>query len=478
MVFFAAIASAVVAAAASLSFHSGSSSAAAAEAAVGVDIAAPALAFAAASPAQQSRQLLRWRPFPSASSVAAGSIAAGRLWSRRRLFLRSNNQGSCCAAQDSRRRSSLLSLSSSLSSSSDEDENAEEQRTENEWTLEEDWALLDAVPKYTVVADDNGVARTFWSQLSASTPVLSGRKRRRTPADCYRRCRKLCGDGDGRADDRTNRKNSEKKKKATIKYGPSPPVLHNWQMAGHNGDDDIDIGNSNFLVGQTDDGRTVWFRYRCIGRFEDDPFVDLFKSARRNTASSVRTVPLNAPGGYVEAVGGGIYELGLPNPSSSASAMSSSSEPAAREENGNGNRGNWLLSPTSLSVGATMTAFLAFVASAFISASIGYGAGLLFVSDDHSSTSLKSSSPVSTPTTTLVQQQQVPTTATAAVSASTAIVPYSKYDAPSLQEQKSRLEYRVLREQRLILKIFDQMERDETQLRNLQQLQRLEQQQQ
>ena len=42
---------------------------------------------------------------------------------------------------------------------------------DNFWTMGQDWALLDQLPKFTVGDDSN--AQMFWKQLTAATSILN-----------------------------------------------------------------------------------------------------------------------------------------------------------------------------------------------------------------------------------------------------------------------------------------------------------------
>ena len=53
------------------------------------------------------------------------------------------------------------------------------------WSLEQDWALIDQLPKFTV--GEGSHIRTFWTQLLACTPILS----EKSPDSLFRRCQEL-----------------------------------------------------------------------------------------------------------------------------------------------------------------------------------------------------------------------------------------------------------------------------------------------
>ncbi|KAL3926419.1 MAG: hypothetical protein SGBAC_013483 [Bacillariaceae sp.] len=218
------------------------------------------------------------------------------------------------------------------------------------------------------------------------------------------------------------------------------------------------------VVGQLQDagGRTIWLNYHCIGRLSGDPLSD---------ASSPSVLQL-VSGGYLEAMGGRIYELGEARERRGATTTSSSSsllvdhdysmdtpplqqamDAAKKREKMNeltkkeqGESLDWLLPPVSASVSA-------FLACTVLSACIGYGAGLSIIADDrhpqdHSATSI----PTATTTTTTTTSSSTATT-------------------PSLAEQKARAEYRILKEQRLLQRMTERLEADQKALLELQQRQ-------
>lgn len=133
---------------------------------------------------------------------------------------------------------------------------AEQPADADAWQNVEDWALLDGVLAFTVGRDDQ--VATFWSALASSTPQLAARG----AAACEQRWASIAP--------------SE-----APKVGRQPEVLENWSRLA-------DGRISGRLAGQPS---TVWLTVVMEGRLEGDP---------RERA------------GYVEALGGRIYELGEP----------------------------------------------------------------------------------------------------------------------------------------------------------------------
>ena len=121
------------------------------------------------------------------------------------------------------------------------------------WSVEEDAALVAAVPAFTVGKESN--VATFWSALAISTSGISSR----SPAECVARMAAIAADA------------------TTVVHGPQPPVLSSWER--------VDGGKYTGTI----DGLSVWFAVVLEGRLASDP----------------RDGP-----GYIEAAGGRILELG------------------------------------------------------------------------------------------------------------------------------------------------------------------------
>lgn len=133
------------------------------------------------------------------------------------------------------------------------------------WRDEEDWALLDATPEFTV--GEGNTASTFWTALTSSSTVLC----QRSPTECAQRVELLA-----------TQQNS------TFSYGQEPRVLDSW----------VRLPDGRF-TGRLD-SCTVWLTVEAEGRLKSDP----------------RSEP-----GYIETIGGRVYELGEPAAGSTASAL-------------------------------------------------------------------------------------------------------------------------------------------------------------
>ena len=123
------------------------------------------------------------------------------------------------------------------------------------WCDEEDWALIDSMPEFTV--GSGSMTATFWTALSSSNAVLC----QRSPSECERRARLLTAEN------------------ASLNFGGEPMVLCGWTR----------LANGRF-TGRLDD-RTVWLTVDVEGRLASDP---------------------RSGAGYIETIGGRVYELGEP----------------------------------------------------------------------------------------------------------------------------------------------------------------------
>lgn len=132
------------------------------------------------------------------------------------------------------------------------------------WRDEEDWALLDAAPEFTVGAGNTAV--TFWTALASSSAVLC----ERSSSECAERAEVLAT-----------------QRNLTLSCGPEPEVLDSWSRLP-----------GGRITGRLN-SRTIWLTVAAEGRLASDP----------------RSEP-----GYVEAVGGRVYELGVPAAGSIATA--------------------------------------------------------------------------------------------------------------------------------------------------------------
>jgi len=314
------------------------------------------------------------------------------------------------------------------------------------WSLEHDWALLDLVPKFTV-GDDHRQIRTFWTQLAASTPVFATIQD--PEVELYQRCKKLSSNKEKKntkeeEGEYDNDKLISSLSRSLFKFGPSPPLLQNWHIEKE----------TEMMMGQTEDGHTIWIRYQCLGRLREDPTTTKFTTT---TASS---------GGYIESIGGRIYELGQPHPTSRIQADNDDDALVANDDNDffsswfNNNddeRNNY--DPVSILSTVSTATFSALFASSILSAFIGYGVGLAIVSGSYS----PSGHPGIHATTTTAAL--VTPTANEMSTIATFVTPTA--NQMSIHEKRALTEYRVLSEQRSMNVISQQLEKDIMELQDL-----------
>ncbi len=339
-------------------------------------------------------------------------------------------------------------------------------RQESEaWTLQEDWALMDNLRKFTVSSSTE--TRTFWTQLWAVNSILFSTKQ---PEELYKRVQELeSQEIAGKTkllQSEEERQESTRSPSFSLTFGPSPPVLENWKIETQ--------GDWNQVVGQIRTNgsgqRTIWFHYHVIGRLEGDPFAD--------SSSSAVTL---FPGGYVEAVGGRIYELGQPMLLDDWGVDNAKSMQQHSTERKSGDATSTSTESSIFSkwwVPGSTAAISALVSSTILSACIGYGAGLAIISD-----SSHHHTPPPTPTMLNVE------TVLAGPSHNSAKLPSQSSSltrqaatnrlgtdqTASTEELKARTEYRILREERLLRRISEKLELDK---QNLKQLEEREQQEQ
>ena len=130
------------------------------------------------------------------------------------------------------------------------------------WRDEEDWAIIDSAPDFTVGEGTKSV--TFWTALAASSVDLC----QRSASECEQRAVEL----------------DAQQRNATLSVGPEPRVLEDWTKLA-------DGRITGRLGGRIGEPRWVWLTVAMEGRLPSDP---------------------RAGAGYVEAVGGAVYELGAP----------------------------------------------------------------------------------------------------------------------------------------------------------------------
>jgi len=401
------------------------------------------VAIAALSYLMISVEGFHWRAIPRRTARSSSPSHAGRSDKRNAIFVGSPPMAT-------------TALSDKVGVLDDE----EEQESENNWTMEEDWVLIDNLPLFTV--SSTAETRTFWTQLWSANGILFSTKQ---PEDLYRRALELKEqravssrlERQEKKLQNAEKNNNPQQSQSSLTFGASPPVLENWKI-------DLEA-NDNRVVGRvgmkdSTGQRTIWFHYHVIGRLEGDPFADQSSSA----------VSL-FPGGYIEAVGGRVYELGQPmslnewGKETTNIMFNNKQEKIDANTVRKNNDESSTISPWWLP-GST-AAVSALVSSTILSACIGYSAGLSIVPDG--SHHYQATSPI-TPTMMLNSSSKAAAAGTKAPTISD-----SSYQLPSIEERRASTQYKVLREERLVKKISQRLEIDK---QNLKQLEEQEQQQQ
>jgi len=252
--------------------------------------------------------------------------------------------------------------------------------------------------------------------------------------------------------------------------GPSPPILSDWTLrypsSSSRGRGLNNEGGTVFVGGTlSGGGGKIWFPLLRMGKLVDDPFDD-------NDSSQFDEVLSYSSGGYVEAVGGRIYELGryVP-PSGNTDGDVSGSGNEINNNNNNNNNNNkslWgngnndpLVSWPFVSEGI-FSAASAFVATVLLSGYLGFGLGAgntAAMISSQSSTTFGSSS-LSPPVTVVVTKSLATKQASSSPSAVLRV-------EQTLSEKRARQEVRVYREERAITFMTERLVSDQDRLKEL-----------
>ena len=257
------------------------------------------------------------------------------------------------------------------------------------WTLDLEWSLIDAVPKFTVGSSKE--RRTFWTQLLLSTPELSSSFE--TIEDLQYRYTKLM-DADS----------------SLARPGDSPPVLQEWEVT-----------SLNHITGIYE-GRRVSFQSQLIGQLLSN-----------NDATSAVCGPV--AGGFVEAVGGRIYELGQQSVAPTIKTV---------EENDSKLNGPTLFSTRSAAVASSILA----------AAVIGYNAGSI-------PQQVASVPPPTSSALVVVVSKKTVSSPSPKDTIGNKLQSSSKRSIP---EERARMEYKVLRDERVLNTLTTKLASDNVQL--------------
>jgi hypothetical protein len=312
-----------------------------------------------------------------------------------------------------------------------------------EWTMSQEWALLDLVAKFTV--GDDVHARTFWTQLAASTPILS----HFTESDLQQRYDAIHSN----RRDPVTANNSNSTAIAADSSAPfsvlrPPLVLQDWKVISEE-------GQPMRMSGILSDGRAIWFPIQTVGKFESDPAALVMEPSSLAAATA---------GGFVEAVGGRIYELGQPAATTSIREQQTdrgNRSAVLRTQQGDDEKSVKMFDELRRFpwVSATTATMSALVASSILSAAIGYGSGLGIASIEARESSFQSASSLPPATVMLRHHSRA--------SGSVVVFQSSVTGMQPLSEQRERAEMRVQQEQRLLERILERLEQDQVVLQLL-----------
>jgi len=191
------------------------------------------------------------------------------------------------------------------------------------FSMQQDWALIDSVPSYTVNADSDRPA-TFWTQLSAWTPELS----RISPKQLQDRYQELWRQSNNDNSTSTRLQNA----------GPQPPMLDRWYYSE----------DGSIVWGMLDSGSTIGFTVAARGWLIDEPLAVTVKD---NTAR----------GGWLMVLGGAVYELGVPATTNKVKSTITSATPPS--------------SPLAATISQIVATLVVVVG---LSATLGFAAGSSF----------------------------------------------------------------------------------------------------
>jgi len=346
---------------------------------------------------------------------------------------------------------SSISKSSSLCLSS----NNYNEKEEGDWSKKAEWALVDIVPKYTVYSTSTeGSVVTFWTQLLHSTMEIQSK---RSEMEAWRRYKELCND---------MRYKKDTENKELQPAGPSPSLLQDWRIMD---------GEKTIFIGGTlsENGNRIWFPLQSIGRLANDPMGELMMN---DSTSWSLLNPTSLEGGYAEASGGTIYELGY-----AAKALTSTTTNPIRndfqmetattiKEEGKSKQlmdklNSMLSGQNSSNIEGAVATISAVLATSILSLYIGFGMGAGTAFSSGANVARTTLPPSSLPKAVIVLKTLPPSSSSTSTSTSTSAS--TTMVGPSATELRARQETRVLRERRLIDNVSRRLEVDEMKLVDL-----------
>jgi len=207
-------------------------------------------------------------------------------------------------------------------------------------------------------------------------------------------------------------------------FRPPPPILQEWRIDTSKG----------IVSGQIDNGSTIWFPSQFMGRLPEDP------------ATSMGDETSTFAGGFVEAVGGRVFEMGRARPTDPVVAMGFTEQSNVRVYNTD--KLEKRPGEEKLSWSTTIAASIAtVVAASLLSVVIGFGVG----------SNAGSLSPTTSP----------PPLAKTAASTERTLYRMGSNLEPTVSEKRARMEVKVLQEKRIIQAAGTRLSNDEIRLTEL-----------
>jgi len=364
------------------------------------------------------------------------------------------------------------------------DDGNDDDDDDNGWDLREDWALQDAVPRYTVgrtmiSSEASTSGATFWTQLRHSTPALATN----TEKDLKERYSLL---------QQRQKQQFEKSSAANdipklIQSGASPTLLSDWWVSSPSSSSiasPTSMTSTTMMSGILESGSKIWFPLQCAGTIGDQP-------TSTTTANTGTIIPSDIisqdalddffisssmtlhTSSYAISIGGMVYELGKPQRQQQQQIIIGES----RDSNNNiGTRNsdvgdhdniiliNHLKKMTTSIITKNAGMVFSIIAASTISACITAG----YV------TAIKTTADYTTLHNNANQKQIVAITKSSSSPSSSKyarVTTENRVTVPeyTVSEQRARQELRVGRDKRHMVLLQDRLERDEVKLTELRQ---------
>jgi len=362
-----------------------------------------------------------------------------------------------------------------------DDDDDDDNDNDNGWDLRQDWALQDAVPRYTVgrtmiSSSEASLGATFWTQLRHSTPALATN----TETDLEKRYSVL--------QQRQQQQLEKTKSSATtndiqvpklIQSGSSPTLLSDWWISASSSSASSITSPTSSMISTTmisgilESGSKIWFPLQCAGTVGDQPITS--DSISQDTLddffiSSSMTLHTSS---YAISMGGMVYELGKPQRQQQQQQIILGESHDSTNSIGTGDHDTIILinqlkkmtNATTSIITKNAGMFLSIIAASTISACItaGYVTAIKTTADN-------------TAYTRNANQNQI-VAITKSSSSSTSAAKYTRGTTENrgtvpqytVSEQRARQELRVGRDKRHMVLLQDKLDRDEVKLTELRQ---------